>query len=147
MLRRKFLKLSGLGALVVAAPTAGFASISLKDATVGSIINEFDYLQLDKKGVEQFVDDFLAYNFWNGSFKHTLVMRAIYTTKTKSDRSVSLFKTNMLKTLADTYLLSTDFFSNNMDENKPLKYMGLYSPHLKPCANPFSFIHYPAVVS
>ncbi|MFD3000915.1 hypothetical protein ACFS7Z_11120 [Pontibacter toksunensis] len=147
MLRRNFLKLTGLGAVMVAAPTAGFASISIKDAAVGAIINEFDYLVLDRKGVEDFVNDFLPYYYWNGQLKHSLVIRTLYVLKCKSDRAVSVFNTTLLRTLAETYLLSTDFFTNNMDETKVIKYTGIYSPYSKPCANPFSFIHYPGQVT
>lgn len=147
MLRRSFLQLTGLGALLLAAPGTGYASISMKEAAVGALLHEFDYLVLDRKGVEDFVEDFLPFYYWEGRVKNAMVIKTLYVFKIKSDRAVSLFNSSMFRLMAETYLLSTDFFSNNMDESKPLKYVSLYSPHLKPCANPFSFIHYPAEVS
>lgn len=143
MLRRNFLQLTGLGALMVAVPGTGLASISMKEAAVGAILHEFNYLLLDKKGVEDFVDDFLPFYYWEGRLKNDMVIKTLYVLRIKSDRAASMFKSTMFRAMAETYLLSTDFFINNMDESKPLKYTGLYSPHLKPCANPFSFIHYP----
>ena len=35
------------------------------------------------------------------------------------------------------FLLSTDFFQNGADENKPLNYLGFYDPYKRPCANFF----------
>jgi hypothetical protein len=37
-----------------------------------------------------------------------------------------------------TFLLSTDFFLNNMNENRSIKYIGLYHPYKQACSNPFS---------
>ncbi|MFT3948645.1 MAG: hypothetical protein QM763_16905 [Agriterribacter sp.] len=44
-----------------------------------------------------------------------------------------------------TFLLSTDFFINKMDESKPVHFTMLYNPYLTPCLNPFSDIFYPEV--
>jgi hypothetical protein len=49
-------------------------------------------------------------------------------------------KVNQLLT---AYLLSTDFFTNKMDESKTIKYVGLYNPYTRPCAHPFSNNVYP----
>ena len=41
------------------------------------------------------------------------------------------------------FLLSTDFFINKMDPQKPVKYTTIYDPYQKPCSNPFSNLFYP----
>ncbi len=41
-----------------------------------------------------------------------------------------------------TFLLSTDFFLNKMDETKPIRYVKLYHPYKRACSNPFSSIYY-----
>ena len=46
--------------------------------------------------------------------------------------------------LVGNFLLSTDFFINKMDVAKEVNYMGIYNPHLRPCANPFSYLYYPS---
>ena len=35
------------------------------------------------------------------------------------------------------FLLSTDFFVNNMDESKQITYLNFYNPYKRPCSNPF----------
>jgi len=149
MRRRKFLQLTALGTVVLAVPSAVFATMSLKDAAVGFLINEYDYLSLDKKGVESFVDDFFAFDsYWNTSLKYNMVVKTSYATTLKSKHAARFLKDDdMLKKLAESYLLSSDYFINKMNDSKPVKYVALYNPHLRPCANPFSFIHYPAEVS
>ncbi|GAB3528950.1 hypothetical protein GCM10027443_07520 [Pontibacter brevis] len=119
----------------------------MREAAIGALLHEFNYLKLDQKGVEDFVDDFLPFYYWEGRLKNAMVIKTLYAFNIKADSAVSLFNSGMFRLMAETYLLSTDFFSNNMDESRTLKYVGLYSPHLKPCANPFSFIHYPPEVS
>lgn len=56
-----------------------------------------------------------------------------YYTKSKVDRS---------KIVGD-FLLSTDFFTNKMDPKRQVKFVGIYDPYHKPCANPFSNLFYP----
>ena len=42
----------------------------------------------------------------------------------------------------EKFLLSTDFFTNKMDESKEIQFIGLYQPYQKPCFNPFSNLYY-----
>ena len=137
MERRNFLKLTGLAAIGTAAiPSLSVAALSTEDAVSGLIINEFDYLQLDKAGVKQYVEDYLSQYQpnWIGSMK----MRFIYLMNMKAEQS------DLITQLTRTYILSTDFFRNKMDETKPVQYLGLYNPYKNPCANPFSATYYPA---
>lgn len=102
-------------------------------------MNEFKYLNIDRKGVELFVSDF--FKVYNYSFTNKLKFKYYYLLDIKSDKS------NLVADLANRYLLSTDFFRNKMDENAEVKYLGLYNPYKIPCSNPFSHLYYPSTVS
>src|SRR5690606_25766916 len=39
--------------------------------------------------------------------------------------------------IVSQFLLSTDFFSHNADENRDIVYLGFYDPHSAACRNPF----------
>jgi len=140
MKRRSFLKLGGLaGVALVAVPSLGFVSTSMKEAAVGIITKEFSYLKLDKKGVEQFVSDY--YGNQNGPLNTQLKLKSYYFLGVQSDRS------GLVDDLTRRYIISTDFFLNKMDESKPVNYLGMYDPYTRPCAHPFSSMYYPPVVS
>lgn len=134
MQRRKFLQLTGLGAAALALPGVGYSAISTEEAIAGILKNEFDYLKLDEKGVEQFVADFFKFR-GQGKYVH-IKARTLYLLKVKSPDS------SLVDRLAREYILSTDFFINKMDESKTVKYIGLYDPHKRPCANPFTYNYY-----
>lgn len=40
--------------------------------------------------------------------------------------------------ITTTFLLSTNFISQQLDETKAIEYLGFYNPYLRPCSNPFS---------
>jgi hypothetical protein len=74
----------------------------------------FSYLDLDPKGVDQYIEDYERY----------------------------LGKLSRLRSWPDGvftgYLLSTDFFQHGGDESRQLQYVGLYAPYVTPCSNPFA---------
>jgi hypothetical protein len=134
MNRRNFLKLTGFGAAAITLPGVGMATISLKQAITGIILREFSYLDLEKEGVEQFAQDYLT---TYPDTPHYFKTRMYYALGFDSKQS------KLVNHFADVYLRSTDFFYNKMDESKPVRYLGLYNPYKRPCANPFSNIYYP----
>lgn len=141
MRRRNFLQLIGLGSLAVALPSIAAYSSSVEDATAGIILEQFKYLKLDKQGVQKFVEDYYKLT---GENKYTVLQlktKAYYFLKVHSEKS------QLVRNITTLYLLSTDFFMNRMDESREVKYVGIYNPHKTPCANPFSAIYYPPVVS
>ena len=139
MRRRNFLKLAGAGtAAVVALPAGWYAATSVQQAAAGIITREFDYLELDPKGVARFVDDYL--NDPLSGYTPAKV-KAYYALRTGADQST------MVADLTRKYLLSSDYFLNKMDEGKTVQYLGFYNPYRSPCANPFSSLHYPDVLS
>jgi hypothetical protein len=140
MRRRNFIKLTGLGAAIVAIPSLVFASTTPEEAVVGLIRNEFPYLQLDQKGVEQFAIDYYKANKKLSSFAVQLKMKTCYFAKLDRNQS------ELVSDVISKYLFATDFFLNKMDETKPVNYLGMFNPYKTPCANPFSFIYYPPEV-
>lgn len=136
MKRRTFLKLSGLGAAgFLSLPAVAYVSTSVKSGAVGILLNEFKFLKIDEKGVENFVEDF----FSKYSYDLTYHMKIKY----YSILGITSERSNLIHDLANKYLLSTDFFRNRMDESKLVRYTGLYNPYQMPCSNPFSNIYYP----
>lgn len=134
MNRRKFLTLSGLGAIAVTVPSVGLMATSMEDAATGILKKEFDYLNLDEEGLQLFVQDYLK-NFYNRSLNVRLQSAYLL----GLDSSNSDFVANMSR----QYLNSSDFFINKMDTSKKVKYIGEYDPYKRPCANPFSSAYYP----
>ncbi|TXK52114.1 hypothetical protein FVR03_02295 [Pontibacter qinzhouensis] len=138
MKRRRFIKLSGLGATGLAAiPSVGFVYTTIHDAAVGVICNELHYLNLDIAGVEQFVQDYYKAHFINDDLQVQLKMKTYYHLGVKSTDSY------LVKELVYDYLAATDFFINKMDESKQVKYLGIVNRFSQPCSHPFSHFHYP----
>jgi hypothetical protein len=139
MRRRNFLKIAGVGTAALAALPAGwYVATSVQEAAAGIITREFSYLKLDPKGVAQFVDDYLK----DPLSQYTPAkVKAYYALRRGADESA------MVADLTRKYLLSSDYFMNKMDEHKTVQYLGFYNPYRSPCANPFSSLHYPDVVS
>ncbi len=138
MRRRNFLKIAGAGtAAVVALPAVWYKSISLHEAAAGIITRELSYLKLEPKGVARFVDEYLK-DSWSRFPANKI--KPYYVLHKGADPSE-------VTDLTSKYLLSSDFFINKMDDTKTVQYVGLYNPYRSPCANPFSSLHYPDVVS
>lgn len=137
MFRRKFLKIAGLGAVAVALPSLGAYAVSLNEATAGVILHQFRFLNLDRKGIDQFVQDYYKQEGSSKSALAQVKMRGYYMLNINSDQS------QLVRTITTLYLLSTDFFQNRMDEGKLVRYQGIYDPYKTPCANPFSALYYP----
>ncbi len=139
MRRRNFLKIAGAGTAAVAALPAGwYVTTSVQEAAAGIITREFSYLKLDPKGVARFVDDYLKDPL---SGYTPAKIKAYYALRTGAAQSM------MVADLTRKYLLSSDYFINKMDEGKTVQYLGFYNPYRSPCANPFSSLHYPDVLS
>jgi hypothetical protein len=123
---------------VVALPGGWYAATSVRVAAAGIITREFSYLKLDPKGVARFVDDYLKDPMSGYTHKE---LKASYALQTVASHST------MVANMTRKYLLSSDYFINKMDEHKTVQYLGYYNPYRSPCANPFSSLHYPDVLS
>ena len=136
MKRRNFLKLSGIGAAaLIAIPGFGIFAGSTQDCAVDLILKEYDYLKIDRKEVERYVNDYIQQNPIYNSTPSKIKLKTHYYLNVKTDRS---------NRIVDEFLPATDFFLSKMDESKSIAYIGLYNPHKRPCAcNPFSNLFYP----
>ena len=141
MQRRKFLLLTGLGTALVAVPTFGFLATSAQEAAVDIVLNELDYLKIDRREAERFVADFYQNIKKNKELYTQFRLRALSLFKVKADDS------DMVELLTRNFIASSDFFINKMDESKPVRYLGLYNAYRTPCANPFSFVYYPPAIT
>jgi hypothetical protein len=138
MHRRKFLALTGLATVAISIPGLGYIASSAKDAGVNLIVDRFHYLNLDKKGVEQFVEEYITIESAH-SKQLDFRLRSAHLLGLKAHQSYTV------NNLTELYLFSTDFFRNKMDESKVVKYVAYYNPFKIPCANPFSAMYYPAM--
>jgi hypothetical protein len=133
--------LTGLGTALVAVPTFGFLSTSSREAAVDIILNELNYLKIDRREVERFVADFYQNIKRNKELYTQFRLKALSLFKVKAEDS------DMVELLSRNFISSTDFFINKMDESKPVRYLGIYNAYRTPCANPFSFVYYPPSVT
>jgi hypothetical protein len=133
MKRRKFLAIAGIGGLFASLVSFRFVNTSFEEAAEKLIVKELDFLNLDRSGVRKFVNEYAK----STNSRYRLTMKGYSFMGLNADQSV---KVNQL---INAYLLSTDFFTNKMDESRVVKYVELYNPYLRPCANPFTHVHFP----
>ena len=135
MKRRKFLTIAGVGALVTAVASGKFFTTSFEDAAENIIRRELNFLKLDDAGLKAFIKDLSALKDRN----YKLILKSYGLLGIGSKRSGKVHQ------MVSTYLLSTDFFSNKMDESRIIKYVGVFDPYLRPCAHPFTSPEYPDI--
>lgn len=128
MKRRKFLIAAGAGTLLAALATGKFLTTSFEDSAETLIRRELGFLKLDDAGIKAFAADYA--NAKDRLYKMTV--------KGYSFLGIDSHQSGKIHELVSSYLLSTDFFANRMDELRVIKYMGLYDPYLRPCAHPFT---------
>ena len=134
MKRRRFLTIAGLGGLLAGVVSFKFVTTSYGEAMANLIKDELSFLKLDEQGLNQFISEISQ----SANTKTRLIMKGY------SFMGISASQSGRVNQLVTSYLLSTDFFINKMDETRVVKYIGLYDPHMRPCANPFSHSFYPS---
>lgn len=135
MNRRKFIIIAGVttGSLVI--PTSYFlVNGTIQKYAALLIKDELSYLKLEEGSVEKYVNDYFSYS--NDIF-FKMKLKSMYYL------NITWKNSNLIKELIKTYLLSSDFFINKMDESKVVRYLGLYSPYKSPVPNPFAYTLYP----
>ena len=128
MKRRTFFTIAAFGSGIMAFGLARFLNVRFEEAAEGLIIKELDFLRLEPAGVRKFVQDYAKSK--DRRYKFTL--------KGYSLVGITSSESGKIHQLVTNYLLSTDFFSNNMDQTRVIHYVGLYDPYLRPCTHPFS---------
>jgi hypothetical protein len=133
MKRRKFLMIAGAGS-AAAILSFRFIGTSFEDVAAALIRKELPFLELDPAGVTRFVNDFSK----SKDTTYRLIIKGYSLLGIRSSHS------GKISQMVSNYLLSTDFFVNQMDEKRVVRYVGLYDPYTRPCGHPFSHTHYPA---
>lgn len=128
MKRRKFLTIAGIGALVTAIASGRFLSMPFEDSAASIVRKQLDYLKLDEEGLNRFAKEYSIAK--DRKYKLTL--------KGYNLLGIDASQSGKIHQMVTTYLLSTDFFANGMDESRTIKYLAMYDPYLRPCAHPFS---------
>jgi hypothetical protein len=129
--------------IAISAGAAGFLGWRLvghspEEAITAVLRKRLSFLQLDAAGVRQFAADF-ANNSGISAGKLRLVnaLGPIYGRLSLSHHD--WLEDNVRhgeEHIVGTYLLSTDFFQNGANEDRVVRYTGLYDP-LRACNNPF----------
>lgn len=120
--------IAGAGTVITALASAKFLTTSFEDSAEHLIRKELKFLKVDDEGIRAFVKDYGAAR----DRYYKLVL------KSYSMLGIDSSQSGKVHQLVSTYLLSTDFFLNRMDESLVVKYVGLYDPYLRPCTHPFA---------
>lgn len=148
MNRRTFLVSSTVGVFAIAsgvwAIKAGYFNRRSRIAnTIFAVFTKrLAYLNWDEAEVLIFIQDFLNDPRNKGllkkvnklSFSYPIYAHTDWLERTSIASKIRSFEGK----IATKFLLSTNFFWNDADMTKPVKYLGYYNPYLKPCQNPFS---------
>lgn len=134
MNRRTVFKIIGIGGALAGLGAFMASDRILEHAVEKRILDELSFLKLDKDGVRRFVTDYTK----------KLKPRKKLALEYYSFAGISSARSRKINRLMNDYLLSTDFFINNMDESRTIKYIALNDPQEKPCINPFTNLYYPA---
>lgn len=133
MKRRAFLTIAGIGGAIAAVASGRFFTMTFERAVEDLIRSELPFLNLDQAGLTSFANEYSK--FQNQKFKSIV--------KGYSLLGISASQSGKIHTIVSTYLLSSDFFINNMDEKRVVRYIALFDPYRRPCTHPFSHLHYP----
>lgn len=145
MKRRTFIGLAGVAGTGLL--TAGYVVLPGFGDTVSAILNrQLEGMPLEKGAIETYIKDAENAQIWN---RWELSKRAFIRAQYLTDGLLPYnHKYKQLRDeLVGSFLLSTDFFYNQMRTDRMITYQRLYNPYLRPCANPFSNLYYKDVPS
>lgn len=128
MKRRKFLTIAGIGGAIAAVASGKFLATTFESSISGLVRDELDFLRLDEEGLNKFASDYAR----TASRKFKLIVKGY------NLLGIGVSQSGKIHHIVTTYLLSSDFFINKMDEKRVIKYIALFDPYLRPCAHPFS---------
>ena len=133
MKRRTFFwRLAGIGG-AIAGIGVFVTPRALEGAVERRILSALSFLKLDRDGVRRFSMDYT--NRLKPEKKRALQYYSLAGISPRYSRKIHR--------LINDYLLSTDFFTNNMDESRTIRYVALNDPKTRPCQNPFNNFNYP----
>jgi hypothetical protein len=143
MINRRRLLLGGAGLAVVAAGGYGLGRYGLQSQIASMLGRRLYFLKLDPDGVRQFAKDQTAALLgkkiptWNRLKYHFLAGGAASFKRFYRSADSRSRKARMEDGIISSYLLSSDFFTNGMDESRTVRYV-IYYDAARPCQNPFA---------
>lgn len=142
--RRKFLWIVLLSIIAVIAGSV--AIFNFKKIVRMMLQKDLAHIKIDPDYFEQYVEEADRKDHWAAKFdwKKKQLIRFGYLAEKIFPSFPYKYKYLQYRSdIVGDFLLSTDFFANKMDNNRTIKYIGLYNPYLRPCSNPFSNVFYP----
>lgn len=147
MKRRNFIGLVTLG--TAGALTGGYIFLENFEKFARKIIvKDTTSLKVDPAEIDKFMAVAAKKNVWNDlfPFHHKQLIKWHYYINNGMFTLPYLANYNAYRNkIVMTFLLSTNFFMDKMDESKKVHFTNLYDPYQIPCSNPFSNIFYPEV--
>lgn len=137
--------MAGVGAGTLAVGTGYVASTGFYDVVDRIVRQELAYLPISDDVYSAFMRDVRQQKAINhlGSEKEWFIRLHFMLGKAGASLLPYRYKYEQYKSqIVGTFLLSTDFFYNGMDENKSVAYRNLYHPYKNACSNPFSSLYY-----
>jgi len=119
---------AGIGGIIGAIASVKFSFTTFEDSVVNTIKRELSFLDIKEEDVYSFAKDYAAGR--NRTYK--LIVKGY------GMLGIGVNQSGKIHQMVSTFLLSSDFFQNHMDEKRPIRYVGLYDPYRRPCAHPFS---------
>lgn len=110
-----------------------------QDGIIATIRKRLSYLRLDDAGLRRFADDLTATHKFS-SIRLRVVAAAAPLYQRLEPRGWTTVGPSVRHSedrVTTQYLLSSDFFINGADENRLVRYLGLYDA-MQPCTNPFA---------
>jgi hypothetical protein len=137
-MKRRYFLLSGLAG-VCGLVGWRYACSSDEAAIVKVLYKKLGYLKLDEAGVRQFARDLAAAKIISSShLRITDAAGALYTHPNFSaDNRFDEVVRHGEDRVVTQYLLSSDFFKNNADQMRTVRYISYYDPMVA-CGNPFA---------
>lgn len=132
------------GGIAIAGVTISglFVARSFKKILYNILVEDLQGLNVTKESIEQYIQEAELEKFWGFTEGKIQFVKAHYNLPFPLPYS---HKYEHFKSIiVGTYLLSTDFFINKMDVNKPVNYIAYYNPYKRACYNPFSSLYYPS---
>jgi len=143
MKRETFLKI--LGGVAVLGAVSYIAVPSFEEMLLKVLKADTKGLNIDEKVFTTYLEDYKKENPLRFKSSKQQFIQASYIFDYPFVPNPYKHKYQQFRSLLiGNFLLSTDFFTNKMDLSKKINYVGVYNPHLRPCANPFSYLYYPA---
>ncbi len=143
MNRRRFIILSILGVLSAIALSM-VAIYDFETVVVKMLKRDLSYLKIKDRDIDRFLEDARNSGYWDriklDRNKRAFVI--LYFLLPKVGLPYQFKFVQLRATIVGNFLLSTDFFTNKMNEDAEITYVALFDPELRPCQNPFSHAYY-----